>query len=68
MREYAYEKTEWAFDTFDRAERTAREEQVKAETLEHFAETFPEKEGEIADALYYLNKEVIRASAPTAGR
>ena len=60
VREYAYEKTEWAFDTFDRAERTAREEQVKAETLEHFAETFPEKEGEIADALYYLNKEVMR--------
>jgi len=60
VREYAYEKTEWAFDTFERSEREAREEQVKAETLEHFAETFPEKEGEIADALYYLNKEVMR--------
>ena len=60
VREYAYEKTEWVFDTFDRQERTAREEQVKLETIEHFAETFPEKESEIADALYYLNKEVMR--------
>ena len=45
---------------FDRAERSAREEQVKQETLEHFAETFPEREREIADALYYLDKEVMR--------
>ena len=60
VREYAYEKVEWAFETFDRAERTAREDQVKAETLEHSAETFPEKAGEISDALYYLNKEVMR--------
>ena len=60
VREYALEKVQWAFESFDRAERSAREEQVKQETLEHFAETFPEREREIADALYYLDKEVMR--------
>ena len=60
VREYALEKVQWAFESFDRAERSAREEQVKQETLEHFAETFPEREREIADALYYLNKEIMR--------
>ena len=52
MREYAFDKVDWAFDTFDRAERTAREDQVKQETLEHFAEQFPDRDGEIGDALY----------------
>ena len=60
VREFAFDKVVWAFDTFDRAERTARENQVKQETLEHFAEQFPDCEGEIGDALYALNKEVMR--------
>ncbi|MDO4741176.1 MAG: hypothetical protein Q4A66_10945, partial [Eubacteriales bacterium] len=30
VREFAYEKVEWMFETFDRAERQAREEEVKA--------------------------------------
>ena len=50
VREFAFDKVVWAFDTFDRAERTARENQVKQETLEHFAEQFPDCEGEIGDA------------------
>ncbi len=67
VREYAYEKVEWAFESFDRAERSAREEQVKQETLEHFAQTFPEQAGEICDALYALNKEVMRKKILEAG-
>jgi polyribonucleotide nucleotidyltransferase len=60
VREYALEKVRYAFETFDRAERQARETALKAECKEHFAETFPGREGEIADALYGLNKEVMR--------
>ena len=60
VREYAYDKAKWSFDTFDRAERQQREEQVKAETIEHFADIFPGRDAEVADALYYLNKEVMR--------
>ena len=60
VREYAYEKVQWMFETFDRAERNAREEQVKAEVAEHFAETFEGRETEVGDALYAIEKEVMR--------
>ena len=60
VRDYALEKCQWVFDTFDRQERQSREAQVKEETLAHFAEEFAGRESEIADALYYLNKEVMR--------
>ena len=60
VREYAYDKCVWVFDTTVREERQEREAQVKEETLAHFAEQFPERGGEIADALYYLNKEIMR--------
>ena len=60
VREFAYDKCVWVFETFDRQERQQREAQVKKETLAHFAETFEGRESEISDALYYLNKEVMR--------
>ncbi|MBQ8108671.1 MAG: polyribonucleotide nucleotidyltransferase, partial [Clostridia bacterium] len=60
VREYALEKVEWMFETFERAERNAREEQVKAEVAEHFAEQFEGREQEVADALYNVQKEVMR--------
>ena len=60
VREFAYDKCVWVFDTFDRQERQQREAQVKEETLAHFEETFEGRESEISDALYYLNKEVMR--------
>ncbi len=60
VREYAYDKAKWTFDTFERYERQQREAQVKAETIEALSERFPGREDEIADALYYLNKEVMR--------
>ncbi|MDO4484155.1 MAG: polyribonucleotide nucleotidyltransferase [Clostridia bacterium] len=60
VREFAYDKCVWVFETFDRSERQAREAQVKEETMTALAEQFPEREAEIADALYYLNKEVMR--------
>jgi len=60
VREYAYDKCVWVFDTVEREERQNREAQVKEETLAALAEQFPERESEIADALYYLNKEIMR--------
>lgn len=60
VREYALDKVKWMFETFDRNERNAREEQVKAEVAEHFAEQFEGREVEVGDALYALQKEVMR--------
>ncbi len=60
VREYAYDKVKWMFDTFDRHERQAREEQVKAEVNEHFAEEYAERMTEVGDALYSIQKEVMR--------
>ena len=60
VREFALEKARWTFDTFDRHERQTREAQVKQETIAALSEQFPGREDEIADALYYLNKEVMR--------
>ncbi len=60
VRAFAYDKCVYTFETFDREERSAREEAVKEETLAHFAEEFEGREREISDALYALNKEIMR--------
>ncbi len=60
VREYAYDKVQWMFETFDRSERNAREEQVKADVAEHFAEQFEGRETEVGDALYAIQKETMR--------
>ena len=60
VREFAYDKCVWVFDTFDREERQSREAQVKQETVEALGAQFEGREGEIGDALYYLNKEIMR--------
>ena len=67
VREFAYDKCVWTFDTFERSERQQREAQTKEETLAALAERFPERESEIEDALYYLNKEVMRAKILNEG-
>lgn len=60
VREFAYEKVEYVFSTYDRAERQAREEEVKEQVNEAFAEHFAGRESEVSEALYNLNKEVMR--------
>ncbi|MBQ8555530.1 MAG: polyribonucleotide nucleotidyltransferase [Clostridia bacterium] len=60
VREYAYDKCKWVFDTTVREERQEREAQVKAETIEALSAQFEGRESEIGDALYYLNKEIMR--------
>lgn len=53
-------RTEWAFEAFDRHERGDRENIVKEEAHEKYAERFEGRMNEVDDALYYLNKEVMR--------
>ncbi|MBR4235110.1 MAG: polyribonucleotide nucleotidyltransferase [Clostridia bacterium] len=60
VREYAIDKVRWMFDTFDRGERQIRESQIKEEVNAHFAEIYPERMQEVADALYNTQKEVMR--------
>ncbi len=60
VRAYATEKIRWAMDTFDRKERQAREDQVKAETQAYFAERFPDGKKDIDDSLYAITKETVR--------
>jgi len=60
VREYAYEKCQYVFSTYVRKERQAREAEVSEDVAAHFADIFPGRESEVADALYYLNKEVMR--------
>ena len=67
VREFAYDKCVWTFETFDRKERQEREAKTKEETLAALSEKFPEREAEIEDALYYLNKEVMRAKILNEG-
>ena len=60
VREFAYDKCCWVFETPDRHERKEREDQVQAECNEHFAEQFEDRMNEVADAIYYLKKEIMR--------
>ncbi len=60
VREYAYDKCVYTYETYVRKERQEREAQVKEDVLAHFADIFPGRDSEVADALYYLNKEVMR--------
>jgi polyribonucleotide nucleotidyltransferase len=60
VREYALDKVKYVFETFDREERQAREAGLKADVKAHFAEQFAGREGEIGDAVYGLEKEVMR--------
>ena len=57
---FAREKVEWQLDTFDRHEREERTAQVKAETIEHFAEEYPDSAADIDGILYNLMKEILR--------
>jgi len=60
VREYAIDKVEWSLDTFDRKEREARSQEVKAEVTEHFAENFPDSAKDVDAILYNLTKEIVR--------
>ena len=61
VRAYGSEKLDWALDTFDRAEREARQDEVEKDILAHFAEIYPDQTRELKESVYYLTKEKVRA-------
>ncbi len=60
VREFAFDRVTWALDTFERYEREERSEQVKQETIEHFAEEYPDSAKDIDMILYNITKEIVR--------
>ncbi|MBQ3047486.1 MAG: polyribonucleotide nucleotidyltransferase [Clostridia bacterium] len=67
VREYADKKLDYALDTFDRQERQARQEELNEEVFAHFAEIYEGKEKMIADVMYKMTKEKVRAKILNAG-
>ena len=61
VREYADKMLTEALLPFDRKERQEGEDRVAEDVQAHFAEIFPDKQREIADVLYYMTKEKVRA-------
>lgn len=61
VRAYASEKLDHALDTFDRQERSSRQDEVDKDVKEHFAEIYPESEKAIGQVLYKMTKEKVRA-------
>jgi len=60
VKEFAYERMKEAVLSADKQVREANVEKLAQETQEHFAEIFPEMTTAIADALYKLQKKVVR--------
>lgn len=60
VREYATKKMVEAIQTLEKQERNDNMDRVKEETLEHFSETYPEREAEISEIIYNITKEEVR--------
>ncbi|MEN6470858.1 MAG: polyribonucleotide nucleotidyltransferase [Clostridiaceae bacterium] len=60
VREYVADQVEWSLNTFDRKERELRSAQLKKETVEHFADEYPNSKSDIEAILYNMTKEVVR--------
>ena len=61
VREFATAKMITAIKTVEKQERMANMDAVEKETKEHFAEIFPEGEKDVAEVLYNIKKENVRA-------
>lgn len=60
VREYAYDAIDAAVRCTDKQQRDAQEGAVKEDVLTHFADIFPEQEGDIVSAFDKLVKEIVR--------
>lgn len=58
--EYAAEKMKSAILTKDKMERLENMENVKLETLEHFAEIYPEQIKDVDETIYKITKQGVR--------
>ncbi len=61
VRTYAVDKMKTAIKTVEKQERLDNMDAVEVETKEHFAEIYPENEKDIANVLYNITKECVRA-------
>jgi polyribonucleotide nucleotidyltransferase len=61
VRAYATDKMIEAIKTFDKLERLENMEKVEAETHEHFAEIFEDRDKEVGEVLYAIKKEQVRS-------
>ncbi|MDD7718746.1 MAG: polyribonucleotide nucleotidyltransferase [Eubacteriaceae bacterium] len=61
VRAYAVDKMKEAIKTVDKQERLDNMDAVEIETKEHFADIYPENEKDIANVLYNITKESVRA-------
>ena len=67
VRYYAGAMLDDALENYDRHDRQVAEDKVTEDTLNHFADIYPDMEREIKDALYYLTKEKVRAKITKDG-
>ena len=67
VRAFSYDRMVWAFDTFERYEREAREAVVTQEAHAEFDAQYEGREREIDDALYAIKKEIMRGKILDAG-
>ena len=67
VKEYAQDKINYMFDTFDRNEREAREEEITADIMAHFEDIYPDNRRDINDILYAMKKECVRAMIADRG-
>ncbi len=60
VKEFAQEKVEVAVVTKDKQEREDRIAAIQEEIMESFGEEYAEREAEVADCLYQLQKKIVR--------
>lgn len=61
VKTFATEKMRNAIQTYDKQERLDNMDNVEKETLEHFAEIYPDNSKDIGNVLYSITKEQVRS-------
>ena len=68
VKEFAYDKVRQALLSADKQVREGNIDELTKAALEHFSETYPEMEGAIGEAIYKLQKSVVRELILKEGR
>ncbi|WP_265444808.1 polyribonucleotide nucleotidyltransferase [Acetivibrio straminisolvens] len=68
VKEFAYHKMREAVLAVDKQERDKNIDELTKEITEHFAEVFPEMESAIKEAIYKLEKKIVREYILEEGR
>ena len=67
VRKFADKLLDKALEETDRHARQEKQDEVDAQTIEHFAEKYPDNTREIKDTLYKMTKEKVRAKILNKG-